>query len=237
MAFAWHSIAAGGDTLRYAEAGAGPALIVIDGIGGRRPSPAHALLAESRRVLVFALPEDETAAVQARRIGAVLDALNIRSFDLMGHGLGAAATLHLALERKAAARALCLVAPLALAAPELGALAPAALHAHPERHPDPPVLHAGRARALLGDPGEIERRMAEIAQPVLALFGIDDPLAPPEQGGRYRAALKTCNLMFVYDAAHLIDLDRPEAVAFIAGEFLGRHDQFLVSREDGRAFP
>jgi hypothetical protein len=43
--------------------------------------------------------------------------------------------------------------------------------------------------------------------------------------------------MFVYDAAHAIDIDRPEAVAFMAFEFFERRDLFLVSRESGVTFP
>jgi pimeloyl-ACP methyl ester carboxylesterase len=200
VAFAWNST--GG--LRYAEAGTGtaPALVVIDGQGGRRPGRAQDLLAEERRVLFFSLPDAGGVDEAAGRIGAALDGLGIGAFDVMGHGAGASVALALAFQRKDGVRSVVLAAPLALDA--------------------------------AGTPPEF---LEEVSQPVLALFGTNDAKAPPESGDRYRARLKDCNLMFVYDAAHELDLDRPEAVAFIVGEFLGRHDQFLVSREDGRAFP
>lgn len=241
---AWHEVSVEGQKLRYADEGAGPVLVAIDGMGGMRPGRAHALLAEGRRVVLFALPDasDADASGVARLLGAALDALGVDSFDLMGHGLGANVALWLSLLRPRAVRGLILLAPLALGSePAAAALAKgvgaASLHAHPDRHPEPARVGSGSPSRLLADAGELERRMGDIEAPVLALFGIDDPLAPPELGDRYRANLRDCNLMFVYDAAHLADLDRPEAVAFIAGEFLARKDQFLVSREDGRAFP
>jgi hypothetical protein len=43
--------------------------------------------------------------------------------------------------------------------------------------------------------------------------------------------------MFVYDAGRAIGAERPEALAYIALEFFGRRDLFLVSRESGMAFP
>jgi pimeloyl-ACP methyl ester carboxylesterase len=84
---------------------------------------------------------------------------------------------------------------------------------------------------------ELERRLPEMKRPVLALFGTNDRAAPPEEGGRYRAVLPDCHLMFVYEAAHEIASDRPEALAFIAREFFERRDLFIVSRASGLAFP
>ncbi|MGH7088851.1 MAG: alpha/beta fold hydrolase [Stellaceae bacterium] len=226
------SVTAEGRTLGYVEAGDGPVLAVLDGLSGLRPGSLHVQLAATRRVIVFARPDADGAAA-ARLVAAGLGALGIEAFDLMAHGAGAGTALWLALLRPRAVRSVILVAPLALgAAAPLAGLTAAALHAHPERHPAPPLPVRG-----LADPGALEQRMADIEAPVLALFGTEDPLAPPEWGDRYRARLAACNLMFVYDAAHLVDFDRPEAVAFIAGEFLDRKDQFLVSREDGRIFP
>jgi pimeloyl-ACP methyl ester carboxylesterase len=238
--FAQRSVEVGGRALRYAEAGSGEAVVCLDGMLGMRPSRAHALMAERRRVIVFAMPEEGSSApaALARRIGEALAKLGIARFDLMGHGLGAGATLWLGLENLKSVGAITLVAPTVLrreAAPPLSAAElKAALHAHPERHPDPP-----RARPIAEPEGgeELERRLGDLKLPVLALFGTNDPIAPPECADRYRALLPDCNLMFVYDAAHAIDIDRPEAIAFIGLEFFERHDLFLVSRDSGLAFP
>jgi pimeloyl-ACP methyl ester carboxylesterase len=240
VVFAQRSIEVDGRAMRFAEAGAGDALVCVDGMLGLRPSRAHALMAERRRVIVFALPEEALSApdVFARRIGAALPNLGFERFDLMGHGMGAGAALRLGLEALESVRAIALLAPTALRDQGTAALSAgdlkAALYAHPERHPDPP-----RARSAVAPKGgeELEPRLGMLKRPVLALFGTNDPIAPPESGGRYRAALPDCNLMFVYDAAHAIDIDRPEAVASIALEFFERHDLFLVSRDSGVTFP
>lgn len=97
--------------LPYCEAGSGETVIVIVGTG-ELPTRAHALLAERRRVLVFAMPADAgTPQEAARRIGAVVAALGVARFDLMGEGAGAAAALWLALVPQAEIGAVVLVAP------------------------------------------------------------------------------------------------------------------------------
>ena len=58
-----------------------------------------------------------------------------------------------------------------------------------------------------------------------------------DDGDRYRTLLPDCHFMFVYDAGPAIGAERPEALAYIALEFVERRDLFLVSRESGMAFP
>jgi len=77
--------------LYYWESGSGETIVAITD-GEQLPTRAHALLAERRRVMVFAMTADlgrpqETAG----RIGAAVAALAIEHFDLMGEGAGAAA--------------------------------------------------------------------------------------------------------------------------------------------------
>ena len=93
------------------------------------------------------------------------------------------------------------------------------------------------AMALAARGTELEQRLGELKRPVLALFGTNDRTAPPEEGGRYRALLPDCHLMFAYDAGHEVERERPEALAFITREFFERRDLFLVSRDSGLAFP
>jgi pimeloyl-ACP methyl ester carboxylesterase len=86
-----------GEGLRYCEAGSGETIVAITG-DGRLPTRAHALLAERRRIIVFAMPADTGSPREtARRIGAALAGLGIERFDLMGEGAGAAAATWLAL--------------------------------------------------------------------------------------------------------------------------------------------
>jgi pimeloyl-ACP methyl ester carboxylesterase len=253
VSFARRELQANGCTIRYAEAGTGDAVICFDGILGLRPSPAHALLAARRRVIVIGFPDLAAAesgqpASFIAAVGQALERLGIERFDVMGHGAGALLALSLAVERSDAVNAMALLGAVALppfAWPTLsGTELKAALHAHPERHPD--ALPQGEAIAarlaaaqrFVAEGGDaLRHRIGALTLPVLALFGTGDPIAPLESADRYRAALADCNLFFVYDAAHAIDIDRPEAVAFMAQEFFERRDLFLVSRENGAAFP
>jgi pimeloyl-ACP methyl ester carboxylesterase len=105
-----------GRHLPYWEAGSGETIVaIID--DERLPTRAHALLAERRRVIVFAMTADVgTPQEAARRIGAAVTALGIARFDLMGEGAGAAAALWLALAPQADIGAE--IGSVVLAAPE-----------------------------------------------------------------------------------------------------------------------
>ena len=97
--------------LPYWEAGAGETIVAILD-GQRLPTRAHTLLAERRRVIVFALTADAGSPQEAaRRIGAAVLALGIGRFDLMGEGAGAAAGMWLALAPEAESGSVVLVSP------------------------------------------------------------------------------------------------------------------------------
>ena len=53
----------------------------------------------------------------------------------------------------------------------------------------------------------------------------------------YRELLPRCQFVIVYDAAHAIYVDRPEAFAAIVGDFVEHRDQFVVRRESGLLCP
>ena len=248
--FARRDLQVDGFTLRCAEVGAGEAVICFDGILGLRPSPLHARLAARRRVIVIGFPDDKARRFQpasfVAALGSALQRLGVEHCDVIGHGAGAVLALWFALEWSHAVNSILLLGPVALPPMQFPTLTNVkeALHAHPERHPDGLLwgdtakarLAAGQ-RLVVEAAEELQRRLGALKLPVLALFGTADRIAPLESADRYRAALSDCNLMFVYDAAHAIDIDRPEAVAFMAFEFFERRDLFLVSRESGVTFP
>jgi pimeloyl-ACP methyl ester carboxylesterase len=100
-----------GDGLAYWEAGAGAPIVAVLGEGGQ-PSRAHALLAERRRVIVFAPSADITAPEDAA--GQIEDAIGrvgVARCDLIGEGTGAAAALRLALAPPVEIGAVVLSAP------------------------------------------------------------------------------------------------------------------------------
>jgi pimeloyl-ACP methyl ester carboxylesterase len=100
--------------LSYCEAGSGETIVAITG-GGGLPTRAQALLAESRRVIVFALtPGPGMPQQAAQRIGAALAGLGVERFDLMGEGAGAVAAMWLALAPEAKIGSVVLAAPAVL---------------------------------------------------------------------------------------------------------------------------
>ena len=83
----------------------------------------------------------------------------------------------------------------------------------------------------------MERRMGDLNVPVLVLNGTLDRMIPPEMGRIYCEKLPNCHFILVYNAAHEADADRPEAFADLAGDFLRRHEGFLVNIKSGQLNP
>jgi pimeloyl-ACP methyl ester carboxylesterase len=179
--------------------------------------------------------------------------LGLERFNLMGNSFGGALALWLAVQYPERVQALVLVAPAAIR-PETSApprsLSPeermARLYAHPERQPpapptEPAILQKQQAlvQRLMGPPRDeaLERRMAELDLPVLVVFGTEDRMIPSDMGRLYGEKLPNCHLILVYDAGHAVDADRPEAFVSVVGDFLQRHDAFLVNRQSGLIHP
>ena len=108
--FAQHRVGEGRG-VPYREAGSGETIVAIVGDGGLT-TRALALLAERRRVIVFAMTADAGSPQgAARQVGAAVAALGIERFDLIGEGAGAAAAVWLVLAPKADIGSVMLAAP------------------------------------------------------------------------------------------------------------------------------
>ena len=108
--FAQHRVGEGRG-VPYREAGSGETIVAIVGDRGLA-TRAHALLAERRRVIVFAMTADAGSPREAAgRIGAVAAALGIERFDLVGEGAGAATAMWLALAPELDIGSVVLAAP------------------------------------------------------------------------------------------------------------------------------
>ena len=259
MTFAERFIRADGFEIRYLESGDGPPLVCFHGAGGLRLSRAHEMLAEERRVIAFETPgfgasptNDRSTSLRelARTMLGAVDALGIVQFSLWGTSFGGKLALWLATQAPDRLDALVLAAPAAIRL-DAGPLPspaelPAMLHAHPERRldsaPPSPEVDAKQRELvgrLIGPPrdAELEAAMRELHVPTLVLFGTEDRLTPPELGRFYRELLPDCHFVIVYDAAHAIYDDRPEAFAAIVEDFLEHRAEFVVRRESGLLYP
>jgi pimeloyl-ACP methyl ester carboxylesterase len=182
----------------------------------------------------------------------IRDAVAALGFDrcsLWGTSFGGKLALWVAVQDPDRLDALVLAAPAAIgsgAAPMPPAEdLPALLYAHPERvavAPLPPQVDAKQRELvarLVGSSSdaELEAEMRCLEVPTLVLFGTLDRIMPPDLGRRYRELLPCCHFVIVYDAAHAIDADRPEAFAAVVDDFLERRDEFIVRRESGLLYP
>jgi len=255
-------VEADGFRIRYVERGSGPALVCLHGGGGLRLAPAHDMLAQDHRVIAFEMPgfgaspenlRSQSTEDLARTMNAAVAALKVEHYSLMGTSFGSKVALWMAIEQPDAVDAIVLISPAAIrekqgpvpthVGPDEAARL---LYAHPERQPKgaaPPrelvVKHAALTSRLLGPPRDapFEARLAKLPHSVLALFGTSDKVTPPEGAHLFREILPNCHLMLVYDAAHAIDADRPEALASVVGDFLARKDHFLVRNTSGLIYP
>jgi pimeloyl-ACP methyl ester carboxylesterase len=247
---------ADGFRIRYMECGSGEPLVCFHGAGGLRIARAHETLAERYRVIVFetpgfgASPVNDRSATMWELADTMAEAvanLGIARFNLMGTSFGGRLALFLAIQHPERIEKLILVSPAAIR-PEGNQPPPggARLYAHPERQPvlpppDPAIVAkqgalVQRLRGPDRDP-ELESRMPGLDLPTLVLFGTSDQQIPPAMGRVYREKLPRCHLVYVYDAGHSIDADRPEAFASVVGEFLEQGESFIVKRESSLLNP
>jgi pimeloyl-ACP methyl ester carboxylesterase len=247
------TVEADGFTIRYLQSGDGDALVYFHGGGGLHMSHALDLLAERFRVIAFELPGfgDSPANARTRSLeelaetmAAAVAAAGVDRYALLGTSFGAATAIRLALAHQDRLTSLVLESPSAFRPDEFGAhpLSPEqlrqALFAHPQTAfpPAPPDVMA-KQLALLGrligpnrNP-ELEAQLAELTLPVLVVFGRKDGLISPAMGALYKRLIVNCSLVFVYDAAHEIQFDRPEAYARLVGDFVDREEAFVVNAD------
>jgi 3-oxoadipate enol-lactonase len=59
---------------------------------------------------------------------------------------------------------------------------------------------------------DLSGRVGAISAPTLVIAGADDPAAPPDQAELIRDSIPTASLKVVPDAAHLANIEQPEAI-------------------------
>jgi pimeloyl-ACP methyl ester carboxylesterase len=237
------------------EAGEGPPLVHLHGAGGMRLNAAHDLLSRQFRVIAFEMPgfgtvenaQTQTMPDLASTMAAAVEALGLRHINLMGTSFGGKVALWLAVQRPELIGAVVLEAPAAIrpegSRPASGTPAEIArmLYAHPERMPPIPAPEPDRVKQIakfvrrLAGPDRdapLEGRIRQIQLPLLVVFGTRDGMIPPTMGRIYKELIPDAHLVFVYDAAHAIAAERPEAFVEVVADFLERHDAFVISRTE-----
>lgn len=255
-AFTEGTVAAGGFTNRYLEAGTGEPLVVLNG-GGLRFTLALDILAERRRVILLEMPgfgeqpneSHQSLAELAEVIAEATAALGLTNYHLLGTSLGGSVALHVALAHPERLISLVLEAPptfrVGSIPPDSAAFAekmPGRVRRHPERipvwEPPDPAEYARIwplvERLLAGTSEydeEIIARLPDCPVRTLVVFGDEDGVVPPENGATFRRFMPNCNYVLVHQAAHDIQADRPEAFADLVGDFLDRGWLFLLPEQ------
>lgn len=239
---------------RHDHGGAGPPMLCIHGSGGHAGVwRGQARLADRRPVVTLdlsghgesedadAAPGYETLSVYAADAAAVARETGARV--LVGHSLGGAVALWLALERDLPIDGLVLAGTGArLAVPDdlLTWLASdfgravEYLHAPDRLFHDPDERTLAASRAAMREAGrtvvardfhtchafDVHDRLDEVTSPALAVVGEYDRLTPPWYHEFLAAELPDCGLAVLEDAAHLSALEVPGAFNAAVERFL-----------------
>ena len=213
-------------------------------------------LGQKYRVIVLELPgfgasptNTRSQSVQelAHTVAQACAQVVPESYTLIGTSFGAHVALGQTLQSPDKGEALVLIAPTALlpaAGPMAGTLEETAgrLFAHPEKAQDfasVDIAILGREQALVqrltGErhDAEAERRLGEIPCATLVLFGVEDKIVAPEAASIYRERIPNSNIAFVYDAGHLIEAERPEALINAVSDYVELRETFIVGRQSG----
>ena len=151
------------------------------------------------RYAVIHLQLSGGGADEVERIAA---SLNRPLYALVSLAAAAAPALRLAVERPELAAALVLVSP---------------------------ELTPGPADAPGSPPGLLDAEtLGRLAVPLLAVFGLDDPLAASGAPALLRERAPNGHICFVYAAGHNIESDRPAALANVVSDYLERRETFVV---------
>jgi pimeloyl-ACP methyl ester carboxylesterase len=257
--FAERQIEADGFQIRLLEAGEGAPVVYFHGGGGLHPSPGLGLLARRFRVHAFELPGFGRSPANTRTqsldeladtMTQAIDAVGLQTFALLGTSLGGALALRLALSHPDRVETLILESPSAFRSedPRPFEMTPeqlhAAIYAHPENAPaaDPPEVIGKQVtllQRLIGPTHDaaLEERVRGFGMSTLVLFGTRDGLISPQMGRTYKELMPNCSFVLVYDAAHEIAFDRPEAYANVVGDFIERQEAFVVNADPGLIAP
>ena len=246
-------VEADGFRIRYLEAGQGEPVVVLDSTAWGW-SPLNDALAKTYRVVVFEVPGmgssspntasgsvNDLASTMVQAVASVVPG----KFTLVGTSFAANVALRQALLAPDSVDALVLISPTAI---RPAASTPtqtldemkARLSAHPENIPSLPfglIANLTQEHALAARLGgtahdsDVEGRLGEVQCATLSLFGLADKTVEPEAAAIYREKIPNSNVSIVYDAGHLIAVDRPEALIDAVTDYVERRETFIVSRQ------
>ena len=82
-----------------------------------------------------------------------------------------------------------------------------------------------------GSDPDLVSHLEKIEQPTLILHGTEDRIIGAESMRLLKSRLRRAFLVYVWDAAHNIEVDQPERVISLVESFLERSEAFVVPYE------
>lgn len=251
--FARKTVRLASGEVTYHVGGAGRPILYLHSAGGIRISPALQDLAKRFRIYLPVAPgfdgteglaDVATVPDLAKLAAEFADSVIGESCDVIGHSFGGYVAAWFAVLNPTRLGQLVLECaagfrlPDAPPLPSDPALLQGCFFAHPERIPagdsDPARAAANRVAAdsymggtrmdaaLLG-------RLGEIGCLTLILQGTKDGVIGAASARLIKARIPRSHLIYVYDAAHVIEIDQPTRFATLVGDFLERAEGFLVN--------
>jgi pimeloyl-ACP methyl ester carboxylesterase len=237
------------------DEGEKPSVVLIHGAGGTHlywPSELRRL--QGYRVFALDLPGHGKSAGRGQQMidGYVqcilnwLEGAGVHSAVFVGHSMGAAITLKLALEFSQHVLGLGLIGAGARlrVSPELldstassttfhNAVTWVIANSFSEQTPDrltelaerrmletrPSVLHGD---FLACDEFDVTERVASIHQPAVVIYGAEDKMTPPRWSQFLASQLANAELVMVPEAGHMVMLEQPNVVASALSDFLAK---------------
>jgi len=242
-----------GFRIRYMEAGQGNQVVILEGATWGLSNVRDAL-SKYYRVVAIELPgfgrstanaKSQSVRELANTAAQAVDQIVAGKFTLIGSYFGANVALWQTLQAPDRVEGLILISPTAIRSKETArARTPEEsyhqLLAHPDKTPGlmniDPVLWAKEQELVRGLNGqthdeEAETKLSEIRCPTLVVFGVNDKTVAPEAAWIYREKIPNSNISFVYDAGHLIEAERPEALINAVSDYVEHRETFIVGRE------
>ena len=233
--------------------GDGRPVLLLHTAGGIRLSPVLERLAESSRLYIPLLPGFD-GTPRNPKLKSMTDLADLAAefieseikqpCDVIGHSFGGWTAAWLAVRHPDKVQQLVLAAAAGFRPAGVGGLVadPEKLRrmmfAHPENLPadqkPPDVQAANRAAAHYyhGDTAldrDLDARLQDIKALTLILHGTKDGVIPVESARLLKERIPRAMLLYIYDAAHALDVDQPERFARAVQDFLAQGEAFIVN--------
>lgn len=253
MLYRKHTIELSSGPLDYHAAGDGPPVIHMHSASGFRETAALQALARSFRILAPVVPgfdgtptHDGVASMEAlaRLEAEFADTAIGETTDVIGHSFGGWCAAWYTILNPAKTGQLVLECPAGFREPGVGGLSSdpeelqRRLYAHPEKAPPEtkPESMVSRNREMLAHyhggkamDEALVARLGEIEILTLILHGTKDGAIPVASPRLLKNRIPRSFLIYVYDAAHALEIDQPEYFVGLVEDFLTRGEAFLVN--------